>query len=86
MGRADPAVDLPPLWSVLPPASRGDFLDANGVVSEAALLRARVLAVFLAATLALYGDAQGLPGRKRESLAGLDRALTDELPTASWWP
>jgi len=76
IGRSDPAIDLTPLWSLLPSSARPAFLAAYGVVSEAALLRARVLALFLSATLALYGHAQGLPALTRESTASLKRALT----------
>jgi aminoglycoside phosphotransferase (APT) family kinase protein len=77
IGRSDPAIDLTPLWSLLPSSARPAFLAAYGVVSEAALLRARVLALFLSATLALYGHAEGLPALTRESIASLERALTE---------
>jgi aminoglycoside phosphotransferase (APT) family kinase protein len=75
MGRSDPAVDLTPLWSLLPQTARPAFLAAYGEVSEAALLRARVLALFLSATLALYGDVEGLPALRDEAIASLERAL-----------
>ncbi len=75
IGRSDPAIDLPAYWSVLPPAARPAFLAAYGPVSEAALLRARVLAVFLSATLVLYAHAEGMAALERESLAGLQRSL-----------
>lgn len=77
LGRSDPAVDLSLYWSALPPAARPAFLEAYGPVDEAALLRARVLAVFLSGTLALYAAAEGVPALERESLAGLERALCD---------
>ncbi|HEX5396636.1 MAG TPA: phosphotransferase [Candidatus Limnocylindria bacterium] len=77
LSRSDPAIDLPLYWSLLPPDARQAFLDAYGRPGEAALLRARVLAVFLSATVALYGDAEGLAALKHESLAGLERAVAD---------
>jgi aminoglycoside phosphotransferase (APT) family kinase protein len=75
--RADPAVDLPLLWSFVPPSGRGAFLDAYGPVDDAQLLRARLLALFLAATLARYGRAEAHAAIEREALAGLERALAD---------
>jgi aminoglycoside phosphotransferase (APT) family kinase protein len=75
--RADPAVDLPLLWSFVPPEGRGAFLEAYGEVSEAQLLRARVLAIQLCAVLARYGHVERHEGVEREGLAGLDRALAD---------
>jgi aminoglycoside phosphotransferase (APT) family kinase protein len=74
MCRADPAIDLMLVWSVLPPEGRAEFLQAYGELTEAQLLRSRVLAIFLSATLALYGRHEGLPALERESLAGLERA------------
>ena len=75
--RADPAVDLPLLWSFVPPEGRGAFLDVYGPVTEAQLLRARVLAIQLCAVLARYGHHERLTGVEREALAGLSRALED---------
>lgn len=74
---ADPAIDLPLLWSFVPPDGRGAFLDAYGLVNDAQLLRARVLAIQLCAVLARYGHLEGLDGVQREGLAGLKRALVD---------
>lgn len=76
IGRGDPAVDLPGYWSVLPPSARPAFLAAYGRIDKSTLVRARVLAVFLSATLALYAHAEGLSALKRESIAGIERALT----------
>jgi aminoglycoside phosphotransferase (APT) family kinase protein len=73
--RADPAIDLPLLWSFVPPEGRGAFLDAYGPVNEAQLLRARVLAIQLCAVLARYGRLEGVAGVEREALAGLERTL-----------
>jgi len=72
--RADPAVDLPLYWCLLPPAGREDFLAAYGPVSEPQLVRARVLAVMLCATLGLYARHEGLAALEAEALAGLRRA------------
>jgi aminoglycoside phosphotransferase (APT) family kinase protein len=72
--RADPAIDLPLIWSALPADARAEFLAAYGPVTGEQLLRARVLAVFLCATLALYARHEGLPNLQREAIGGLDRA------------
>jgi aminoglycoside phosphotransferase (APT) family kinase protein len=72
---ADPAIDLPLLWSFVPPAGRAAFLDAYGPVSEAQLLRARVLAIQLCAALAEYARVEGNAGVEREAVGGLERAL-----------
>jgi len=74
---SDPAIDLPLLWSFVPPKGRGAFLDAYGPVNEAQLLRARVLAVQLCAALAHYGRVEGNTGVEREAVAGLERSLED---------
>lgn len=74
---ADPSIDLQLLWSVLPPEGRGGFLDAYGPVTETQLVRARVLALFLSAALAVYGHVEGLARLEREALAGLARAVID---------
>jgi aminoglycoside phosphotransferase (APT) family kinase protein len=75
--RADPAVDLPLLWSFVPPEGRSAFLETYGEVTEAQLLRARVLAIQLCAVLARYGHLERNEGVEREALTGLDRALVD---------
>lgn len=74
---ADPAVDLPLLWSFVPPGGRDAFLAEYGEVNEAQLLRARVLAIQLCAVLARYGRLEGNEGVEREALRGLDATLTD---------
>jgi aminoglycoside phosphotransferase (APT) family kinase protein len=73
--RSDPGVDLQIVWSFLAPAGRAVFRDEYGPVSEESLLRARVLALFLSATLARYGHAEGLLTVQTEALAGLRRTL-----------
>jgi aminoglycoside phosphotransferase (APT) family kinase protein len=75
--RADPAVDLVLFWSALPPSARADFLTAYGPVPEDALLRARVLSIFLCAVLAIHARHVGLENVEQESVAGLDWTLAE---------
>jgi aminoglycoside phosphotransferase (APT) family kinase protein len=75
--RSEPAIDLPLLWSFVPPEGRAAFLDAYGPVTQAQLLRARVLAVQLCAALAHYGRVEGNASVEREAVSGLERALRD---------
>jgi aminoglycoside phosphotransferase (APT) family kinase protein len=72
--RGDPSIDLPLVWSVLPPDARPEFARVYGPLRDDQLLRARVLALFLCAALALYGRHEGFAEIEREALAGLDRA------------
>jgi aminoglycoside phosphotransferase (APT) family kinase protein len=75
--RAPASVDLSLYWSVFPPAARARFIAAYGDVDGATLLRARVLALFLSATLALYARAQGMPALEAEALSGLELTLSN---------
>ncbi|MBV8711298.1 MAG: phosphotransferase [Solirubrobacterales bacterium] len=75
--RGDPAIDLPLFWSLLPAVGRGEFLDTYGTVTDAQLLRARVLALFLTATLAVYAHHEGLANLEREAIASLERTTVD---------
>ena len=75
--RSDPAIDLPLLWSFVPPSGRTAFLDAYGAVNDAQLLRARVVAIQLCAALAEYARIEGNAEVEREAVAGLERALLD---------
>lgn len=75
--RAHPSIDLSLYWSLLPPAGRSAFLDAYGPVEEHGLLRARVLALFLCATLATYAHAEALHDLRREAVQGLERTVID---------
>jgi aminoglycoside phosphotransferase (APT) family kinase protein len=75
LSRNDPSVDLTLFWSTLPPESRATFLAAYGEVTEQQLLRARVLALFLCGTLALFGHHEGLPALEREAVQSLDRII-----------
>jgi len=72
--RGDPSVDMCLVWCLLP--SRDEFLAAYGPVSDDQLLRARVLALFLSAVLALYAHHEDMPALEREALAGLERTAT----------
>ncbi len=74
---ADPAGDLSLYWSVLTPPGRAIFRTEYGELSEAQLVRARVLAVFLCSALALYADDLHLPNLRAEAAAGLDRAVSE---------
>ena len=72
---ADPAIDLILYWSLLPPAARAAFVAEYGPVPEERLLRARVLAVFLCGSLAVYGHHERVPALIRESIESLERTL-----------
>ena len=74
---ADPAIDLPLLWSFVAPEQRSAFLEAYGPVSEAQLVRSRVLALQLCATLAHYGRSEGNEAVEHAGVEGLDRTLAD---------
>jgi aminoglycoside phosphotransferase (APT) family kinase protein len=75
--RADPSIDLMLLWSFLPPQGRLEFLAACGPIGQEQMLRARVLALFLSATLLLYSHHEGMTNLRREAIDGLTRAATD---------
>jgi aminoglycoside phosphotransferase (APT) family kinase protein len=72
--RADASIDLPLIWSFLPAEGRAAFLAAYGPVSSEQLLRARVLALFLCAALAIYAHHEGIESVRREAIYGLERA------------
>ncbi|MDX6548629.1 MAG: hypothetical protein QOG33_2179 [Gaiellales bacterium] len=74
VGLADPAVDLPLYWGFVPSAGRAAFRAAYGPIDAAQLLRARVLAVFLWSTIALYGRREAMPELEHEAVEGLERA------------
>ncbi len=74
--RGEPAIDLSLFWSLVPPDARDAFLDEYGAVTEESLLRARVLALGLNATLAHYAQATGMPALEREARAGVRRAAS----------
>ena len=70
-----PGVDFVLYWCVFPPEGRLEFQDAYGAITDDDLLCARILALFLCGTLAVYGHHEGLPALKGEALLGLDRTL-----------
>jgi aminoglycoside phosphotransferase (APT) family kinase protein len=76
--RADPSIDLPLYWCALTGPGRAAFTREYGPLTEGQSLRARVLAVFLCAALAIYAEAERLPGVRREALQGLRRATEPE--------
>ena len=57
------------------PAARGPA--AYGPMTTELLLRARVLALFLCAALAVYAHNEGMNNLKREAIEGLARATVD---------
>lgn len=75
--RGDPGMDMVLYWSVLDPAGRAGFREAYGELAEHSLLRGRVLALFLSATLAVYADAEDRRPLRREALAALERCCVD---------
>jgi aminoglycoside phosphotransferase (APT) family kinase protein len=75
--RAEPSSDLSPVWSEFGPAARAAFFSHYGDVDPAQLLRARVIALFLCATLATYADAERMPDLLAAALQGLERTLID---------
>lgn len=74
---ADPALDLSLAYAGFCGPSRAALLSAYGrPVDEQRELRARVLALALAAVLADYADLEGRPALLRESLAAVRRAVS----------
>jgi aminoglycoside phosphotransferase (APT) family kinase protein len=75
IGLADPSVDLLLYWAGLPPAGRERFRETYGPIGDDRLLRARVLALDLSATLALYAYHEGDERLLRDALASLARTM-----------
>lgn len=75
LSRNEPGVDLVLYWATLPPEGRTEFLAAYGPIPDEQLLRARILALFLCGTLAVYGDQERLPQLRREALESLERII-----------
>jgi aminoglycoside phosphotransferase (APT) family kinase protein len=73
----DPAIDLVLYWCLLPTRGRGAFREECRTIDDRQLLRARVLAFFLCATLAVYARHEGMSAIEREAVAGLDRTASD---------
>jgi aminoglycoside phosphotransferase (APT) family kinase protein len=73
--RSDPGIDLQLAFAFLPHEARDAFFDEYGPVTDASVLRARVLALFLSAVLARYGRAERNGPVEGEAVASLDRAV-----------
>ena len=73
--RADPSIDLVLAWSLLPAAARPAFRAAYGPIDEAGWLRARLLSLFLAVVLAIYGRATGDVALEAEAVGAARRTL-----------
>jgi aminoglycoside phosphotransferase (APT) family kinase protein len=74
---ADPCIDLVLAWSLCTPLGRGRFFAEYGSVTEAQLLRSRVLAIMLDSMLARYAHETGSASLERETVAALERTLVD---------
>ncbi|MFV2174518.1 phosphotransferase [Actinomadura sp. LOL_016] len=72
---ADPSVDLSLAYSAFIGDDRAAFLDAYGPVPPDRERAARVLGLFIAATLAEYAASEETAALLAESLAGIGRAL-----------
>lgn len=70
----DPSADLSIAYGSLAGGARRAFLDAYGPVDGLTELRARVIAVFLAAALLLYAADRGMEALRAESERSLERA------------
>ena len=77
MCRAPRSVDLPLYWSLFDTESRAAFRAAYGPLTEDTLARARALALFFDATLAVYANDKGMDDLQTEALQGLNRTLID---------
>jgi aminoglycoside phosphotransferase (APT) family kinase protein len=71
----DPSVDLAFAFGSLSGTARQVFREAYGPIDGLTELRARVIAVFLAAALLAYADAARLAPLRAEALTSLDRAV-----------
>lgn len=75
--RADPSLDLSLYWSLFDPPARAAFVAAYGPIGTDRLARARVLALFLCATLAGYAHRESMHELERTSIESLSRTLSD---------
>lgn len=71
----DPSADLSIAYGSLEGEARLAFLDAYGEVDGLTELRARVIAVFLAAALLLYAADRAMEALRVDSLRSLERAV-----------
>lgn len=74
---APASVDLSVVWGLFSPSERESFFAVYGPVDQDSLLRARALALFFGATLAVYARDRGHTQLWNASLATLDRTLRD---------
>jgi aminoglycoside phosphotransferase (APT) family kinase protein len=75
LGRSDPAIDLSFVWSLVPAEGRDEVAAAYGGLDEAALIRARVLALFMGCVILDYGEATGHPALGAFARGALARTL-----------
>jgi aminoglycoside phosphotransferase (APT) family kinase protein len=68
---SDPSLDLSLGWALFPPDVREEFLSAYGEVDQETRLRARVLALFLCAALAISAFHRGPPSVLEAAVRGL---------------
>jgi aminoglycoside phosphotransferase (APT) family kinase protein len=68
---SDPSVDLSLGWALFPPEVREEFLSAYGEVDQETRLRARVLALFLCAALAISAFHRGSRSVLAAAVSGL---------------
>lgn len=73
----DPAIDLSLYWSLLDTEGRSAFAEAYGAITEVHLARARVIALFLNAALAVYAADIGNGALLAEAIGGLDRTVRE---------
>lgn len=71
----DPSVDLSLAFGAFVGEARAAFFDAYGQIDGLTELRARVIAVFVAAALLAYADDQRLAPLRADSLRSLERAI-----------
>jgi hypothetical protein len=67
------------------PAARNRFLAAYGEVDHDTLLRARVLALSLNATLATYARTERMSELEAETLDGIERILAEQTEPLRLW-
>jgi aminoglycoside phosphotransferase (APT) family kinase protein len=77
LGRSDPAIDLSFLWSFVPRHGRDEVAAAYGGLDDAALVRSRVLAVFMGCVILEYAEATGRPVFGAFARDALARTLAD---------
>jgi aminoglycoside phosphotransferase (APT) family kinase protein len=76
--RSDPAVDLSVAWSTLDATARPTFFAVYGEIGEETRVRARVVAAFLCALLADWGEKEQVLAVRDAALAGLARAIDED--------